>query len=813
MDEYLQQGVAANIKDSLFGKMASGISYVFNAIKSNFVTVPTKQEESKKVVVDLVKLVQNNALKVKGCAQHKSIELVMNELEALDKQCCGGNLTIADALTALVKRRCNNETKGVAFTLLTGLQCDLNEQQETCYSDPVTPCNEYTNQEDNHIYENTKYGLRVVESDHVLHTPDFEQQICNTDTSSEQCEDHYLHKDWDCITVEDDEESGEDECSKGRMFYFGPGKVFGSVFGKLIALALPIFIIANVIPGSYSATASSRMGMSNITMGMSNVVGMINIHNAAEFSMIGRDSQYPANSNYQLMNSFDAINFTQSIGFFSGNINGNNNTIYNLPTCLINSLEGNGTVENLTLSNANISSQECNSVVAKVIKDNALVRLVDIKSGYLYVKDEKSARHEHMTSTSSRIRFMGTVAEEMAGSSRIEQVTIIDVKIDCNLNADIKYSGLVNSFIGGGVVGEILHDSVMRDIVVMNVSINSAGSEVVYKVMIGGAAGYMEGATTIDNVVFIDTNIISGQAFTYLGGVVGCFGPYDGSISNIVSINTHLSSYESNVQRIAWGAGMVGLASVDMHHNLIINGAIKVETATCKSISIGAIIGEGFSVPGRSSARFFQSNDNIIINSNIELIGIVDPSHRKAIGMCTGSSDYFLKNNCLMANNVDFSVTSIGSKLSYSYKKTSNLVGQCWWGRLSFISGKCNVDSSEFMAFKQRIRAINVYKAFTDTPYSVSVSVVGPVTVGVVSVGAIIAGGCYCRKRFNSSLKRLNSHYYVANKLDAEAVPGIIEDMSLISTRNEEDTQDSDNTQEIDNMKESDKILDQDLYP
>ncbi|MDP0588542.1 MAG: hypothetical protein QS748_04860 [Candidatus Endonucleobacter bathymodioli] len=158
MDEYLQQGVAANIKDSLFGKMASGIFYVFNAIKSNFVTTPTKQEKSRKVVVDWIKFVQKNALNVKGCAQHKSIKLVMDELTALDKERCG-NLTIVDALTALVKQRFDTRTKGEAFTLLTGLECESNEKQETCYSDSVTPCNEPTNTDNNtNVYKNKNMG-------------------------------------------------------------------------------------------------------------------------------------------------------------------------------------------------------------------------------------------------------------------------------------------------------------------------------------------------------------------------------------------------------------------------------------------------------------------------------------------------------------------------------------------------------------------------------------------------------------------------------------------------------------------------------
>ncbi|MDP0588535.1 MAG: hypothetical protein QS748_04825 [Candidatus Endonucleobacter bathymodioli] len=663
MDEYLQQGVAANIKDSLFGKMASGISYVFNAIKSNFVTAPTKQEESKKVVVDLVKLVQNNALKVKGCAQHKSIELVMNELEDLDKQCSGGNLTIADALTALVKRRCDNETKGTVFTLLTGLKCDSNEPQETCCSDSVTPCNEYINQEDNNIYDNKKYGLSVVESDNVLHASDFEQQSCNTDTLADQCDDPYLHQDWYSITVEDDKELDEDKCSKGRMFYFGSGKGFGSVFGKLIALALPIFIIANVIPGSYSATASSPMNMSNITMGMSNLPEMINITTADQLSMIGRDSQYPVNSSYQLMNSFDAINFTKPIVFFSGNINGNNNTIYNLPTCLMHTLGGSGAVENLTISNANLSSQECYSSVAKVIKDNALVRLVNIKNGYVYVQDDNKANYQS--------NMMGTVVEKMEGSSRIERVMIIDSQLRCNL-----YRSLVKeeSFSVGGAIGEMGGNSVLRDIVVMNTSINAVGGNGYYSVRIGGAVGAMGGAATIGNVVFIDTHIISDQISVSLGGVVGAwFGNSSGSICNIVSINTKIVADSDDgvgSRGLAWGVGYMGFADVEMDHNLVINGTITVNSSS-ELMSIGAAIGWKKPIEG-GDVSLFKSTDNIIINSKIEVINL---DSKDIVGICIGSNESSHKKNCEMAGNIDFSVIQNDTDAWYIYKKNVKFCG------------------------------------------------------------------------------------------------------------------------------------------
>ncbi|MDP0588361.1 MAG: hypothetical protein QS748_03865 [Candidatus Endonucleobacter bathymodioli] len=304
MDEYLQEGMAANIKDSLFGKITSSISYAFNAIKSNFVTTPTKQDKSKKVVTDWIKLVQKHALKVRGGATHKSIKSVMIELESIDKQYTGGNITIADALAALVKQRFNSDTQGEAFTLLTGMVCKSNEQQKDYFSDQAFLCNESTNKDvNNNVYGNKKYGLGVAKIDNILHKPDFDQQNCNTDTSDDQFDDPYLHQDWRIIKVEYDEKSDDYQCSKSRTFYFGSAKGLGSTFGKLIALALPIFIIANAIPGSYSTLVSSPM---------------INITNAEELSITGINSTHSSSGNYKLIDKFDAHNFTNPISYFSG---------------------------------------------------------------------------------------------------------------------------------------------------------------------------------------------------------------------------------------------------------------------------------------------------------------------------------------------------------------------------------------------------------------------------------------------------------------------------------------------------------------
>ncbi|MDP0590364.1 MAG: hypothetical protein QS748_14705, partial [Candidatus Endonucleobacter bathymodioli] len=115
------KSITENIKDSLFAKLASSTYYAFNVVKSCFVATLTKQEQSKKVMADWIKMVQKNALNLKDNSENKGINLVMDELIKIDN-IHNGDITIADALTTLVAQHCTSAYQEQAFTLLTGLQ-------------------------------------------------------------------------------------------------------------------------------------------------------------------------------------------------------------------------------------------------------------------------------------------------------------------------------------------------------------------------------------------------------------------------------------------------------------------------------------------------------------------------------------------------------------------------------------------------------------------------------------------------------------------------------------------------------------------
>ncbi|MDP0563070.1 MAG: hypothetical protein QS721_12415 [Candidatus Endonucleobacter sp. (ex Gigantidas childressi)] len=753
MDEYLQQGIKENIKNSVFGKIASSLSYAFNAIKSNFIATPTKEEKSTRVMVDWVRFVQKNASKLKNGDKDGGVKLVMRELVKLDIQHAGG-ISISDALVALVKQRLDTGTQGDAFALIAGLECKLNEKQKECFSNSATPYSEYVDQNVNNEYVNAKDELGASERDGVLHDPDFAQQGCNIDSLAEQCDQSYLHQDW-CFIKEEDEGSDKDLCGESRTFYLGSSKGLWSMFGTLITIALPVFFIANVIPGNYAYSEPSSMSGYNAT-------GVIDITNSKELSMIGNNVMYPSFGNYRFINSFNASNFTTPIMSFSGKINGNNHTICDLPICLIQTIEGNGTVQNLTIRNANITSKDCSAVVAEVIKDNALVRLVDIKNSYFYVQYDGSIATPEM----------GVVAEKMTGSSIIERITLIDTNIIYAISRNISSE---NIFTVGGVVGVMADYSKMSDIAAINTSICTEGKAHNYIAKVGGAVGSIQDSAVMKNIVFIDTYIKVGEGRLWLGGVVGELVDYTGSISNTVSINTSLIVENPGSSCIALGVGMVRVGEANMHHNLVINGTIKVVTDLQTAIDnimvdVGAAVG---SYGSQGNITMLRSIDNIIINSKIERISLGNYSH-SVVGSCAGAADEIFKSFCSIADNIDVLAISSktkadtaqsygyesGTTLMNSYKKTSNVVDQCKWVRLFFINDECNLGEDKLDIFKERVRDVNLYSVFEDsvkssstvkTASSKTAILVAAIGSGSTIAVAVISGGCYCNKKSKSN--------------------------------------------------------------
>ncbi|MDP0589402.1 MAG: hypothetical protein QS748_09525 [Candidatus Endonucleobacter bathymodioli] len=283
---------------------------------------------------------------------------------------------------------------------------------------------------------------------YILQKDGKEQQGCNTNTSSENMNATYLHQDWVFIKLEnkkENEEKDEDGGTKNIIFSLGCSKGAAATIRKIVTVALPLLMIANAIPGGYSAPVPNYSGDQFAP-------AMIKITNATGLGMIGRSPQYPTSGSYQFMNSFDVSSFNQSIPSFTGSINGNFHTIDNLKTCLIDNLIGNGIVQNRVISNVNMSNGKCCSAVAGRATDNAVVRLIEISHGYFHDGDVVSK---------SGWRSLGAAVSVLSGASCLDQIIIVDSTV---------MSGTAKNL--GGAVGMMEGSPKMSDIVVINININ-----------------------------------------------------------------------------------------------------------------------------------------------------------------------------------------------------------------------------------------------------------------------------------------------------------------------------------------------------
>ncbi|MDP0590296.1 MAG: hypothetical protein QS748_14345, partial [Candidatus Endonucleobacter bathymodioli] len=175
---------------------------------------------------------------------------------------------------------------------------------------------------------------------------------------------------------------------------------------------------------------------------------------------------------------FNVKDFTRPIPEFTGDFNGNGETLDELPCCLIETLKNNGTVRNINFNHVDTRSATCDPAVAKVM---------DLKSIVSCIKIENSQFEGNGSSIN-----LGMVTNLMNRDSRLENVMIVSSNI-------------------------ISTDQV---------------------ICVGGAVGHQNGAS-IDNIMIVSSNIISKDQIEYMGGVVGR--QNGASIDNIMIVSSNIT--------------------------------------------------------------------------------------------------------------------------------------------------------------------------------------------------------------------------------------------------------------------------------
>ncbi|MDP0560787.1 MAG: hypothetical protein QS721_00025 [Candidatus Endonucleobacter sp. (ex Gigantidas childressi)] len=413
-DEYLEEGLKKNMKDSLLGKVASGINYVFNVVKNGFTAPPTKQEQSKKIMTAWVNMVQKNALHLTDNSDNTGIQLVMAELIKIDSLHKEGDITIKDALTTLVAQDCTSSDKEQAFTLLTGLQRKADIRQKTyCYQPLVTAVSDKNANDCELQYEQADQPIDIPASgnDFAKHnsaeekhrdwlsmpTNDYTLQKSKSqnDVEVNEADGSYesdgtnttksspLHVDWCFINI--DYEEKNEEQARGQCKTVWIGSSYNSSFYSRLLMGAVVGLCVLAVVDSATAASSPQAeaffknhtqahDSSNLNSNHSRHIrdvsaasasNVIGISNVTELNLIGNHADYPSNGRYKLTASFNVKKFNKPIREFTGDFNGNGETLDELPCCLIDRLSGNGIVQNINLNNVDTRNAECDPAVAK----------------------------------------------------------------------------------------------------------------------------------------------------------------------------------------------------------------------------------------------------------------------------------------------------------------------------------------------------------------------------------------------------------------------------------------------------------------
>ncbi|MDP0563650.1 MAG: hypothetical protein QS721_15555 [Candidatus Endonucleobacter sp. (ex Gigantidas childressi)] len=250
------------------------------------------------------------------------------------------------------------------------------------------------------------------------------------------------------------------------------------------------------------------------------------------WNLIGNHPDYPSNGSYKLTASFNVKNFTRPIPEFTGDFNGNCETLDELPCCLIDKLSGNGIVQNINLNNVDTRDAKCDPAVANTMNDKSIVRFIKIANsqfkgvGSYFEEDDRAVKRN----------AIGMVSNVMWGESSFDHVMIA--------NSTLNGTGVECV---GGVVGAAYNNvNENFNVIIVNINITGLGQEA----HVGGVAGKMRNVRIKE--VYIDNTIVkvAGQE-GYGGGVAGASS--DSSIQNVTIIDSSISGrYAGGIVGFSW---------------------------------------------------------------------------------------------------------------------------------------------------------------------------------------------------------------------------------------------------------------------
>ena len=284
------------------------------------------------------------------------------------------------------------------------------------------------------------------------------------------------------------------------------------------------------------------------------------VNDSSVLDKIGRDPAYPLDARYRQLADIDAGNLSAPIGNtshpFVGEYDGRCQFIDKLRHCFVQKLDGNGRIDNVRFTRADISSREKAGVVACELTGRATLANIVV---------------EHST-----VGTDGTGAPAGIGAGVVYGHSLIDGfrTFNCTTKTTERHSD------AGAVAGVV-------DGVVNNTRLDDARVETFHdESSAGGGAGGLYGGT-INNTVMIDGKVVTHGSYANAGGAAGR-APW-GTIDNTMLASTELITNQGD-SHVGGGAGEVGRAA-KIANTLLVNSNLRTHGYACAGGGGGMVRG------------------------------------------------------------------------------------------------------------------------------------------------------------------------------------------------------------------------------
>ncbi|WP_163370848.1 hypothetical protein [Endozoicomonas acroporae] len=219
----------------------------------------------------------------------------------------------------------------------------------------------------------------------------------------------------------------------------------------------------------------------------------IPVADAETLGKIGRNESYPRSCTYrQTVPCIDGSQL-QSIGSdddpFTGIFHGENNTIGNLRHCLIKKLAGEGRVDGLRFTNANITSTGPAAVVACKISDNATISNIRVENAHVSTSGQKAyggvvagiteGKVDNAMAVNCTVQTSDWYASAGVGAGMVNGGTVADTTaVDCAIKTE-KYYG------GAGIGAGLVIDGTVANTTAVNCDVETGGRKAYAAIGVG----------------------------------------------------------------------------------------------------------------------------------------------------------------------------------------------------------------------------------------------------------------------------------------------------------------------------------------